>query len=352
MPRLVLTELFKVRKRWMPYILLGILIALMALAQFGMYAAYRSGPRMNQGRTIGFETTLPDGREVSVNIDCEDLLAGGTVELPPDTDPFFAEQVRSQIDTFRQNCEQITAEEQEPFEQIETALTFPRATEGIFSIAQSMGAFLLVVLAGSIIGAEYAWGTVRTNIIRGMGRDRYLLSKLIAVSLLTLAGLVVAFIFGFIFTTITTLLIDKSIDWGFLGGLYVPRVLAMFGRTWFVLAVPISMTAMVAVLARSSAVAIGVGIAYPIAEGIIVSILAGVTGWGEIVQEYSIGHNMTTVMAYNAMGEGFAHVRIGFGLETAESIPAFWRPASLLVGYALAFLALAFYSFRKRDLTA
>ncbi len=299
MPRLVLTELFKVRKRWMPYILLGILIALMALAQFGMYAAYRS----MEGR-LEEERPMP------------------------------------------------RAQRQEAIEELGTILTLPRATEGIFSIAQSMGAFLLVVLAGSIVGAEYAWGTVRTNIIRGMGRNKYLLSKLATILLLTLAGLVVAFIFGFIFTIITTLLINGSIDWGFLGGLYIPHVLAMFGRTWFVLAVPISMTAMVAVLTRSSAAAIGVGIAYPIAEGIIVGILAGVTGWGEVVQEYSIGYNMTTVMAYNALGERFTNVGISFGNLPDEAIPSFWRAASLLVGYALAFLAIAFYSFRKRDLTA
>jgi ABC-type transport system involved in multi-copper enzyme maturation permease subunit len=108
----------------------------------------------------------------------------------------------------------------------------------------------------------------------------------------------------------------------------------------------------VAVLARSSAVAIGVGIAYPIAEGIIVGILANVTGWGEIVQEYSIGYNINTVMSYNAMGETFANVGINFGNEPAEAVPAFWRAAGLLVGYGLAFLALAFYFFRKRDLTA
>ena len=295
MARLILTEIFKVRKRWMPYILLGLLIAFLALAQFGMYAAYRS--------------------------------------------------TESEI-------ENMGPQQQEGFQRMATILVLPRATEGIFAITQSMGAFLLVVLAGSVIGAEYAWGTVRTNIMRGMGRSKYLLSKLIAILLLTLMGLVIAFIFGFIFSIGTTLLIDGTIDWGFLGGLYIPRVLAMFGRTWFVLAIPISMTAMVAILARSSAVAIGVGIAYPIAEGIIVGILAGVTGWGETLQEYTIGYNMSAVMALNALEEGYSNVGVHFGDSPGETFPAFWRTASLLAAYGLAFLVVAFYSFRKRDLTA
>jgi ABC-type transport system involved in multi-copper enzyme maturation permease subunit len=297
MVRLILTELFKVRKRWMPYILLGIMIALMALAQFGMYAAYRS-----------MESSIEES------------------PMP-------------------------RAQEQEVIVELRTISTLPQTTEVIFSLTESMGAFLLVVLAGSVIGAEYAWGTVRTNIMRGMGRSNYLLSKLIAILLLTLMGLVIAFIFGFIFAIITTLL-EGAMDWGFLGGLYIPRVLAMFGRTWFVLAIPIAMTAMVAILARSSAVAIGVGIAYPIAESIIVSILAAVAGWGETVREYSIGYNMSAVMSFNAIGESYSNVGINFSGSPAETYPAFWRAGVLLAAYGLAFLVVAFYSFRKRDLTS
>ena len=298
MVRLVAAELFKVRKRWMPWILLGIMIAVMAVAQFGMYAAYRSmGDRVQ-------ESPVP------------------------------------------------RAQRQEAIEGLETVLALPRATEGIFSIAQSMGAFLLVVLAASIVGAEYTWGTVRTNVMRGMGRSRYLLSKLMTVLLLTLAGLAVTFAVGFVFAIGTTLLIDGGIDWGFFDGLFIPRVLAMFGRTWFVLAVPISMTVMVAVLTRSSAVAIGVGIAYPIVESIVAGILAGITGWGETFQQYTIGYNITSVMALNSMGETFTSAGVNLGNAPGGDVPAFWRTASLLIGFGLAFLAVAFYSFRKRDLTA
>jgi ABC-type transport system involved in multi-copper enzyme maturation permease subunit len=297
MVRLIQTEFFKVRKRRMPWVLLGIMIVLMALFQFGMYGGYRSLESISEDRPV---------------------QAQG---------------------------------HQEALDQIGNLLSLPRATEGIFSMFQSAGGFLLVILVGSVVGAEYAWGTVRTSIIRGMGRDRYLLSKLATLLLLTLAGLIITFVFGFIFAVGTTLLLEGSIDWGFLGGLYIPRVLAMFGRTWFVLAVPISMAAMVAVLARSSAVAIGVGIAYPIIESIVVSILAGIAGWGETVREYSIGYNISAVMALNAMGGRYTSTGINLGNVPGGLVPAFWRTASLLVGYGLAFLVVAFYSFRKRDLT-
>jgi len=267
----------------MPWILLGVMIILLALFQFSMYAAYEN-----------------------------------TKDRPED---------------------------------MQSILTLPLSTEVIFSMAQAVGSVLLVILTASVVGAEYAWGTVRTNIIRGMGRNRYLLSKLTTILALTIVGLLVTFVFGFIFTIGTSLLIDSGIDWSFLEGLYVPRVLGMFGRTWFVLAVPISMVFMVAILTRSSAVAIGVGIGYPILESTIVNVLAQVAGWGEVVQEYSIGYNTTAVMTYNAMSERYTNVGINLGSASGKVLP-FWRATSLLVGYALAFLAIAFYSFRKRDLTA
>lgn len=321
MVRLVLTELFKVRKRWMPWILLGIMVAILALFQFGMYAGHRS-----LESTIEPEPT-PE-------------------ELPSFIPESQQESIREELREHRQQ------ERQDMLDQLGALVTLPRATEGIFSMAGSVGGFLLVILAASIVGGEYAWGTVRTNLILGMGRRRYLLSKVIAVLLLTLAGLVVTFVFGFVFAIGTTLLMNQGVDWSFLGGLFVPRVLAMFGRTWFILAAPISMAVMVAVLTRSSAVAIGVGIAYPIVESIVAGVLANIAGWGETFQQYTIGYNMTSVMALNAMGERYASAGINLGNAPGGTVPAFWRTASLLLGYGLAFLAVAFYSFRKRDLTA
>jgi ABC-type transport system involved in multi-copper enzyme maturation permease subunit len=281
----------------MPYILLAVLVVLLALSQFGMYAGYKS---------IGSEMEREG--------------------MP-------------------------RPQQEQAMNQMESALSLPHATSSIFSLAEGMGAVLLVILASSIVGAEYSWGTVRTTIIRGMGRMNYLLSKLATIMGLTLVGLTIAFLFGFIFSIITTVLMQGSLDWGSFGTLYVPRLLAMFGRTWFVLAVPISMATMAAVLTRSSAMAIGVGIGYPILEAIVMTILAQISGWGEVVQQYSIGYNINAVLALNSLDGSTMNVGINFGNNPDEGTPAFWRSGGLLSGYILAFLAISFYSFRKRDLT-
>lgn len=321
MGRLLRIELLKVRRRWMPWVLLGIMVAMLALFQFGMYGAHRS-----------LETTpqAPLQQE----------------EVPT----FIPERERERLG--QELMERREQQHRTRLEGLKTLLVLPRATEGIFSMFQSVGGFLIVVLAASMVGGEYAWGTIRSTLIRGIGRSRYLLSKLLTVLLLTLAGLLVSFTFGFVFAIGTTLLMEHHIDWSFAGGLFMPRVLAMFGRTWFVLAVPISMAILVAVATRSSAAAIGVGIAYPILESIVANVLANIAGWGTTFQQYTIGYNISSVMALNSMGEAYTPAGVNLGNVPGKAIPAFWRSGGLLAGYALAFLTLAFYSFRKRDLTA
>lgn len=296
MVRLVFVEVFKLRKRWMLWILLGVLIAFLALLQFGTYLGYRA------------------------------------VE--------------------HASVDQIPRPEREVgLRQMRQALILPRSIEFTFGMAQGVGSVLLVILAASVVGAEYAWGTVRTTLIRGVDRTSYLLSKLIAVLLMALAGLVVAFFVGVVFTLITTALLGASTDWGFLSGAFVLKLLAMFGRTWFVLSIPVFLAVMVSVLTRSSAFGLGIGIAYSILEAIVVAILRGISGWGEAVQLYTIGYNSDAVMAWNSLG-GEA-LDVGFHLGNGgDTLVNFWKALGLLAAYGAFFLAVTFYTFKKRDVSA
>ncbi|MDP3064957.1 MAG: ABC transporter permease subunit [Chloroflexota bacterium] len=297
MTQLVLVELFKLRKRWMLWILLGILIAFLALTQFGMYFGYRSVENESRG------------------------------QVP-------------------------MSERERGLREMRQALTLPRSVEFKFEMTQSVGGILLVILAASVFGAEYAWGTVRSTLIRGVSRANYLIAKLTAVLLIGLAGLVVALVVGVLLTLITTAMLRASVDWSFLSGLFFPRLLAMVGRTWFVMAIPVSLAVMVSVLTRSSAFGIGIGIAYGILETIVVGILGNISGWGEAVSLYTIGYNTTAVMAWNSLsGEPFS---MGFRLggDTPGTMVNFWKAWGLLVGYGAFFLALTFYVFKKRDISA
>lgn len=317
---LVRLELFKIRKRWMPWVLLIVMVAFLALGQFGMFAGYQS------------------------------LKAAPLPESEPP--PFFLPpEQREEI--LRHQEEAVRRQEEfrkRSLDRMAQVLTFPRALESPFGMGQSVGGILLIILAASVIGGEYAWGTVRSSIVRGVGRCSYLVAKLTALVLLALLGLLIVFALGAVFAGVTSYLVEGRIDWGFLSLGLAGRLLAMVGRTWFVLLVPILMAGMVAVLTRSSAVAIGVGIAYPLLEAIVIAILAQIAGWGETVRLYTIGYNINSLMLLNSLGEEPIRVGINLGIFPAEE-PSLLKSGGILLGYLLAFLLAMFYSFRRRDLT-
>ncbi len=295
--RLMRVEWFKLRKRWMPWILLAIMLAFVALIQFAMYFGYRGlenqpiGPRGNEGE-----------RQLALQL-------------------------------------------------LRSALVLPRAVENSFNTARTVGSILMVILTASVIGGEYAWGTIRSNLILGMGRGRYLLSKLLLLLLLALAMLVIVFVVGFIFNMITTLLVAHRIDWGFLDGKFAVRLLAMLGRTWAVIAVPMFLAAMLTIVGRSSALGLSVGIAYAIVEPIVANLFGLIQGWGQQVELYTITYNSTTVMAHNALtGQPLRMIGSFSDIANAATLPSFWKALAILGGYTVFFAVVTFLTFRKRDI--
>ncbi len=320
MAGLLAVEVFKLRKRWMPWVLLGIILALLTIIHFSIYAAH-------QATVLGAPESPAEA------------------DLPPNLSEEQRRQLRERMEEAQRQNRQSQAAE------LRRILTFPNALASAFSVGQSVGGLLLVVLAASVVGAEYAWGTVRTNLIRGPGRVPYLAAKLLLLLLLALVTLVLLFVASVLYTIITSSLVAGGIDWSFLDWGFAGRVLAAFGRTWFVMTLPMLMASLVAVATRSSAAATGVGIGYIFLEAIVVGILGAVSGWGETLRQYTIGYNVTAIMTMNTLGAGEVPL-VGLNLILLDEPPGFFRAAGVLLGYALVFLGLAFYLFKKRDVAA
>ena len=69
---------------------------------------------------------------------------------------------------------------------IAQALGFPTATAIAGQYFTEVGTLLLIVLVGALIGSEYAYGTHRLSLARGVGRIQLLAAQVIAVALLAL----------------------------------------------------------------------------------------------------------------------------------------------------------------------
>ena len=118
-------EWFKLRHRRMPWILLGIAVLLVQVAFWGSYALFRSG-QMTAGQV---------GEQGSVSVS---------------TDERFLE-----------------------------LFAFPTSLTNGLIVAHGFGGILLMILAASLMGSEYGWGTLRTVLTKGTGRWPLLTAKLL-----------------------------------------------------------------------------------------------------------------------------------------------------------------------------
>ena len=160
--RLTRWELFKLRKRWMPLIILGIVILIAQVALWGAYIAYRTTDIGEALKVRSF-----GGRTAADVWECREI------EHPRDV---CEDQERS---------ERLYRKFERP------QFILPLSLANSLGFAQIFGVILVPILAASAIGAEYGWGTLRAILMRRPSRWKLLLAKFCAVMLLVVAGLLI-----------------------------------------------------------------------------------------------------------------------------------------------------------------
>jgi ABC-type transport system involved in multi-copper enzyme maturation permease subunit len=246
-------ELFKLRKRRMTWILLGVLVAFCCIQFLASYLVVVTAPS----------------------------------EIPPDV---------------------ITS--------LRTNLQFPDAFTMIFSAAQGIGTILLIILTASIVGSEYGWGTVRQTLMRRGDRLSYIGAKVVALIVVILIGLVISLVVGMPLASFTTFKLSGSLSWGFLTPSLAWDVVQMFWRTFFVLMPYLLLAALFAVVGRSALTGIAGGLGYYFGEGIVISIVTQAGGWPAKVADYFLGHNVAAIMSFNQLSQTATNSGIGFGSST------------------------------------
>ena len=313
MLKLIGVEFFKLRKRWMPYILLLVLLATILLPIVVNYINYNSAV-----------TKYPDLKDIAAQ---QDGYPGSSIiTIAPGSDNLYTEpsdedrekqQLAYQIDGWKQT------------------LVLPDAMNNIFSSVPGLGMFLVAFLAASVVGTEYGWGTLRQTLAKGTSRNNYLTSKLLATAIAVLAGVLIVVVIGFVATIITSMLVEGGIVWGS----FASNFFASLGRTLLMLAVYMSIAAFFAVLLRSSAAGMAVAVAWFVGETIIMALLGGSTGWLAEIPNYLISYNASELLAMNA-------------LNLPDDINPWWQSCGILLAYTTVFITAAYYFFRRQDLTA
>ena len=323
-------EWFKLRRRWMLWILLAFAILFAQLAVWGQYFSYQNL------RSTGGELTIPatlqqqQGR-VPRTVACNDLLSGDAARAPTDLDAQVVAGLTAQ-------CRQTQATLPARLERAYQSFTLPGSLRTALNILQSLLLILLAILTASAIGIDYGSGTLRTVLTQGTGRWSYLLAKLAVVVLLTGLYLAIA---------LATVAISSTIAVGLAGappaaaGVTPPvwtDIARAFGKAWVSILPYIALTTFVTVFARSTAAGMAVGLGYYVGEQLIIALFSQLFSWFQNVADFFLVRNIT---AFTGGGTG--------GVPGAATLPDETHAVLVLAAYTVALIGFAFWLFERRD---
>jgi len=228
--------------------------------------------------------------------------------------------------------------------------TLPYSLAALLDSGQFWGAVLVGILAASVVATEHNWGTVKQALIRGQTRAQYLAVKLAALTLIAAVSLLTALGIGLAFSFLATTIAGLPLRFDVPGGPAPAEVPLMVLRAGYGV-LPYGLLAFsLAVVGRSTAIGAAGVLVYVIGEGILIAVFEGIGGLAEDSRSLFIGHNVNALIAANRIGHGDYNSMAFRENPTAAELPDANVAALVITVYALFFLAVAFYVFRRRDI--
>ena len=220
--------------------------------------------------------------------------------------------------------------------------TWPTGIVRSFDISGFLGQIVMVVLAASLVGSEYGWGTIRVMVGTGASRTKLLLAKLLALTGATIVFLVAAAAAGSLASLVNTVAGGHPVTLGTVNAAWWGDLALMIARSSFVLWVMVVLAFSIASLTRSVAAGIAVGIGWPFLEQILAALIGLLGNIGDEIKKWLISTNTSALTQRN-----------GFGPHTVDSgTPGAWHAFLVLIVYAVVLLVVAFTVFWRRDISS
>ncbi|MCY4110958.1 MAG: ABC transporter permease subunit [Chloroflexi bacterium] len=334
--RLTRWEWFKLHRRRMPWILLLIGVAISQLIFWSTYAFVQSGGPANQS-SISFDATDTAGETVEIEFTCADIGDMQEGEIPIDIERFSQEEqqnIARGLMEFAERCESVNEDSND----IRQALLPPNSR--LFAWGSSLaffGVILMMILAASTAGTEYGWGTLRTVLVKGVGRWQLLAAKTLAIGLASvgLSAAVLATV------GVASVIASLTLEEGKIVGAGEWSDLAIsFGKLIYAYLPYVALAVLMAVLTSSSGMGIAIGVGYYVIESIVVGILANFA-WFEGVSTFVLGRASS---GWLEIGE------FSFGGGGVGALPDPLPAAMVMLGYIVILGGLAFVLFQRKDI--
>ena len=337
---LVRWEWFKIRRRWLPWILLAVAILISQAVLWGFYTAYH----ITDG---GVGSLIPSyeyaSNEGPIEITCEDVLQGGVAEQKAATlSPQEQDEFYTGLQNWIPSCEGYATEDEN-----RAFFTLPvSASLSLFMLfsfeSGAFGIILLMILAASAMGSEYGWGTLRASIASGPGRAPFLASKMLTLVLLGV-GAILAIV---LITSLTSLLahvippaehssVIYSGEWR--------NAFEFVGKTIYAIIPFLAIATFLTVLTQSSAAGIGLSLGYLIVEWLVLPPILRINDTFAKINEGLLNQN---VIEWMFAGNTQAAETLGVA-RTPDTLQGFF----VILAYIVVFTGAAFWLFLRRDIT-
>lgn len=220
-------EWFKLRQRRITWVLLGLLILISALTvslRFANYQFTKDAPVRDE---LAFLLGVPGTHTLEIDIDCEPFLQG---EPPPLPEGF----TEADVDRPRtvERCEQEALVRKDQLEVLKNDITLPGSIPKALRWTHLLGIPLIAFFTVLTLGSEYAWGTLRTVLMKATGRWQYFTVKLGVVAVASLCAWLIVLV-----TIVATSLIASVAagvgDADFLDVGFFADTAGDVGRVWF-----------------------------------------------------------------------------------------------------------------------
>ena len=322
LPRLVSADLLRVRRYWLTWTALVLLIVALALQLNGK---------------------LDEMVELEAKVEAGVQTDNG--EPPTPFDYLELESNRIQLTRLRSD------------------LRYPAFLGYVSRLSTGMGWFLIVLLTAVIVGEDFTRQTLRGVLARGVSRSQFLVARCLA--LWVAAGvatatvtLLAAAVGPFIHAQVT----DTPISLSGLGA-----VLLTVLRAWLTYLPFIAATAFWTVLGRNAGPALGVGLGLRFVEILAAALvpvlgamyiaggaeIPGLIRWAGNLLSVTLGYNADVVLHWGppaAIVNGIMSALVGTGEDILLPTDP-WRALAFLAGFAVLSLALAIWTMHRRDVT-
>lgn len=213
--------------------------------------------------------------------------------------------------------------------QVRLLLAFPTAYTSIVGYILGFGGLLAVVYAAAVIGADWAWGTIRAIVARGESRVRYTLVTFLAIAIMLGIGVVLAFGIGAVSAIVSAEIAGIGSE-----GATDPDTLAtlpeLLARTWLGVTEQAAIGFAIAMLFRSQLAGIGAGLAVFFVEQFLILV--------PVVQDVLPYFPINVAGAVVATSEEFGAGLTGYTPLDSDTAVV-WAAGYLVIALAIATLS-------------